>query len=148
MVEGSRMAVGTEDQSASSRSSSTSAGSAGPSKCGDTTFFPAPPDDVMIFLRKYLTSADPAMRTAAVIGSVAYLSQCRWLDAWERRYGNETRPGTSQVKAAEPYAYHATHLIRVCADNVQQFSFLMTEMKAWLDDTVNSSHGPAKPLQL
>jgi hypothetical protein len=142
MVEGSRMAVSSEGQSTSSRSSSVV-----PAKTARSVYFPAPPDDVMIFIRKYLTSADPRMRMTAVVGSVAYLSQSRWLDAWERRYGEEAT-GASAVEAAVPYTQHATHIIRVCADNVQQFSFLMTEMKFWLEETLSSSHGPSKQLQL
>ena len=38
-------------------------------------YYPTPQDDIMIFLRKHLTSVDPAMRKIALIGSCAYFHQ-------------------------------------------------------------------------
>lgn len=83
---------------------------------------PAPPDDVMIFIRKHLTGANPKFRHVAIAGAVAYLTQTAHLTSWLATTRQE-----AQIEMAS-YNDMLALLFNKSSERGEDFSFLMQEL--------------------
>ena len=144
LCEGSRALVGLESKSKSSCSSISSARESSKSTLHqeNAIYYPSPQDDILIMLRKYSTSVDSSLRQVAIIGSVAYLSQYRWIDKWQLKFGDSsiiqahaggvcsfTSSSTADL-ASSPYIAHFRLLFKLFSDSDSQFDCLLNELIA------------------
>lgn len=87
---------------------------------------PAPPDDVMIFIRKYLSCASQKLRQVAIAGAVAYLTQTSALPLWLPA-SSARRRDAPQLEMS-PYDDTLALLFNKTCERAEDFSFLMEEL--------------------
>jgi hypothetical protein len=84
---------------------------------------PAPPDDVMIFIRKYITGASQKLRHVAIAGAVAYLTQTSALALWLV----SVRRGDAKLEMS-PYDDMLVLLFNKACERAEDFAFLIDEL--------------------